>query len=231
MSNFGALTDHFGFADADLILVDSSKVPAEQSRTDAQDHNNDIAATNFHGNTAGTLFDISCTYALKSGTKNLNTLKLGEITAGTIAESFEAVTGGGQWPQITFEGKMGCQPVTAPSGKANTFTLPDLVLTGIKAAQPMGFTVAQGRLTGCTMEASIEIAQQNDGVGEPAAHGVSGGTGTVSAEFVRVDSNAPAWTVTAAWLTQQQAPGIEQPQAAHHTASASAGFTLTRDDA
>jgi hypothetical protein len=230
MSNFGALTDHFGIATSNLILVESSKTPVEQNRVDATDENGDVADTDFHGNTAGTLFEASCTYALKSGTLNLNTLKLGELTAGTIAESLEVATEGAAWPQFTMSGKLGCQTVTAPSGKANTFTLPDLVITGIKAAQLMGFTVGAGRLTGCTLEASIETAEQQNGVGEPVAHGVSGGTGTVTAEFVRI-TDAPAWTLTAAWLTEQKKPGIEEGQAAHHTATAVAGLTLTRDDA
>ena len=230
MSNFGALPDHFGLADTDLILVESSKVPVEQNRADAQDENGDIADSKFHGNSDGELFEIACTYALKSGTKNLNTLKLGELAAGTIAESVEVSTGNTAWPQFAFKGKLGAQTIVAPSGKLNTFTLPDLTITGIKQAQLMGFTVGSGRLTGCTLEASVELAQQDDGLGEPAAHGISGGKGSVKADFVRI-TTAPAWTLTASWLTLQQAPGIDEGQAAHHTASASAGFTLSRDAA
>lgn len=230
MANFGALTDHFGLATTNLILVESSKVPVEQNRVDAQDENGDVADTAYHGNTAGDLYEVSCTYALKSGSINLNTLKLGELTPGTIAESIEVSTGNTAWPQFSVKGKLGAQTVTAPSGKANTFTLPDLTVSGIKQAQLMGFTVGSGRLTGCTLEAKIETAQQDNGLGEPVAHGVSGGTGTVSAEFVRI-TTAPAWTLTAAWLTQQKAPGLEEGQAAHHTSSAAAGFTLARDNA
>lgn len=231
MSNFGALTDHFSMALANLVLVESSKKPVEQSRADAFDENNDVADSKFYGNSSGALFEVACTYALKSGTLNLNTLKLGELETGVIAESLDAETEGGSWPMIKVSGRIGTQAVTAPTGKLNTFTLPDVTLTGIKAAQAIGFTVADGKLTSCKLSAKIEIAEQGDGLGEPIAHGVSGGTGTVEAEFVRI-TDQPAWEDLAAWLTEIVGPdGAEEPQAGHHTASASAGFSLTRDAA
>jgi hypothetical protein len=80
------------------------------------------------------------------------------------------------------------------------------------------------------------MAQQDNGLGEPIAHGISGGTGTVTAELVRVTA-APAWTVSTSspWstvgLTQTQAPSLEQGQAAYHVATATAQFTITRDAA
>lgn len=232
MSNFGALTDHFSLATATLILVESSKKPVEQSRADAKDENDDIADSAFFGNTAGELFEVSCSYALKSGTLDLQTIKLGEIASGTIREALDAETEAGAWPMIKVSGKTGTQAVTAPTGKLNTFSLPaSITLTGIKAAQPIGFTVSAGKLTSCKLSAKIEIAEQGNGLGEPIAHGVSGGTGTVEAEFVRV-TDQPAWASLDAWLTEILGPdGAEEGQAAFHTAAASAGFTVSRDAA
>jgi hypothetical protein len=65
-------------------------------------------------------------------------------------------------------------------------------------------------------------------VGEPVAHGISGGTGTINAELVKYNASAPAWTVTLSGATQMKAPGADEGQAAFHTTTASAGFTLTR---
>jgi hypothetical protein len=230
MSFFGALIDHFGLAtlDTDLKVVASSKEPVEQSRADAQDENGDVAASAFYGNTAGTLYEVSNTYALKGGSIDLATILLGETATGTIRESVEVSTSNSEFPQITVSGKIGAQDVTDPSGKTSTFALPAITINGIKQAQLLGFTVSAGRLTGSSLEASIELAQQDDGVGEPIAHGLSGGTGTVTAEFVRVNSSAPAWTVTLSGATESKKPGVDEGQAAFHTTTAAYGFTLTR---
>jgi len=239
MSNFGALTDHFGLASATLILVNSSSTPVEQSRADANDENGDIAATTYFGNSTQEMADVSCTYALKSGTLNINTIKLGALAASAtvLRESIEVSTSNGDFPQVTVSGRKNIIAITAPTGKLNTFTLPSYTLTGIKQAQLIGFTIGAGcRLTGSSIAANVEIAQQDNGLGEPAAHGVSGGTGTISAELVRVTS-APAWTVltTSPWdaagLAQTAAPGLEEGQAAYHTATATAQFTIVRDNA
>jgi hypothetical protein len=239
MSNFGALTDHFGLASATLILVNSSSTLIEQSRGDAQDENGDIAASTYFGNTTQAMAEVSCTYALKSGTLNINTIKLGALAASAtvLRESIEVATSNSEFPQVTVSGRKNIIAITAPTGKLNTFTLPTYTLTGIKQAQLIGFTIGAGcRLTGSSIGASVEMAQQDNGLGEPIAHGVSGGTGTISAELVRVTA-APAWTLltTSPWdtagLTQTQAPGLEEGQAAYHTATAAAQFTITRDNA
>ncbi len=227
MSDFGALTDHFGYASSDLILVDSSADPNPETRTDATDENGDIAASTWHG--AGGIEDISCTYALKSGTLNLNTLVVGEKTATTqFIESIEVAPTNAQWPQITVSGKKGLVAITAPDGKLNTFALPSITIKGIKAAQEMGFTTgANCKLTGASLSASCTMEQQDDGVGDPAAHGVSGGVMTVSADFVRITA-APSWTVTLADAEETKAPGVEQGQAAYHTGTGTYEYILTR---
>jgi len=234
MSNFGALTNHF----SDLInltsitalkLISSTKTAVAKSRADANDAENDVAAATWFG--ATDIFDITCEYALVSGTLNLNTLKLGEIAAGTAVSSISAATSNTDWPRITLTGRSGLETMVAPATKANTFTLPSITLTGAKRAQAIGFTVgADGRLTSCSFEASAEIAEVADGLGAPAAHGISGAIGTVSAEFVRV-TGAPAWTLTLSGLTSTQEPGASEGQAAYHTASASAEIVIARDAA
>lgn len=234
--NFGALTDHFGLADTDLILVGSSKTYVEQSRADAPDENNDVAASAYFGNTTQEMAEVSCTYALKSGTLNINTIKLGATAAAPtiLRQSIDVATSNSEFPQITVAGRINILEITAPTGKLNTFTLPSITLTGIKQAQLIAFTVGAGcRLTGSGLSASLELAQQDDGVGEPAAHGVSGGTGSITADLVRI-SAAPSWTVvttnnTAFGITETQAPGLEEGQAEWHTATAAAGFMIARD--
>jgi hypothetical protein len=238
MSNFGALTDHFGLASTDLVLVDSSETLIEQSRADAMDENGDIAATTYYGNTSQNMREVSCTYALKSGSLNINSIKLGALASAptVLRESISVTTSNSEWPQITVSGRKNIISITAPTGKLNTFTIPSLTLQGRKVAQPSFFSVGSGcRLTGSSIEANVEVAQQDNGLGEPIAHGVSGGQGTFSGEFVRVTA-APSWTIvttnnTSFGLTQTQAPGVEQGQAEFHTATAAGAFTIIRDNA
>jgi hypothetical protein len=238
MSNFGALTDHFGLASASLVLVDSNESLVEQSRADANDENNDIAATSYYGNTTQDLREVSCIYALRSATLNINTIKLGALAATptVLRESIEVSTSNDGWPQITVTGKKNISAITAPSGKLNTFTIPSVTLSGMKQAQLICFTVGTGcRLTGSSLSASVDMAQQDDGLGEPVAFGVSGGQGTISAEFVRITA-APTFTLnttgnTTLGLTVTANPGVEQGQSAYHTGTGTIGFTITRDNA
>lgn len=234
MSAFGGLTDHFGLATSNLVLVDSESTPVAQNRVDAQDENGDIVASAFHGNTSGDLSEVSCTYSVKSGILNTSDLKCGEIVEGgtrIIITSIEVSTSNDGWPQVTVSGTAGAFDVCSVSGKLNTYTLPSVFIAGCKRAQPIGFTVIEGRLTSSSISASVEIAQQENGVGEPVAHGVSGGTLEVSAELVRIDA-APAWSITTPGigLTETQAPSVSEGQASWHTSTATAAGTLERDD-
>lgn len=242
MADFGALTDHFGIlaisdgatgtlADV-LTLVDSSKTPVAESRADANDENNDIAASTFYG--AGALFEASSTFALTSGDLDTALLLCGEIAVQKFIATVVIPTSNDGWPQITVSGTLGAETMVAPSGAlSNKFSLPSVTLTARKQAQQIGFTTGAGcKLTGATLSASVELAQQEDGLGEPAAHGVSGGTFEVSADFVRITA-APSWAVTAPGigLTETQAPGSAEGQAAYHTGTGTAAGTLTRDAA
>ena len=225
MSDFGALTDHFSMATDGLILIGSTNTPVAKSRADDPDENGDIVNAQWFG--GGDVEDVTCEYLLKSGTLDLSTLLLGEIIDGTGVSSISVATSNSDYPKISVTGKIGLETMVAPTGKSNTWKLPSITITASKYAQPMGFTYSAGRLTGCTLEASCEIFEATDGLGEPAAHGVSGASGTISSEW---GSAEPTITYT---LTDTdgvtQAPAITEPQAAFHTHTAAAGFILPRD--
>jgi hypothetical protein len=128
---------------------------------------------------------------------------------------------------VEVSGKLGTKGVTNDAGK--TYTLPSFILKGMKQAQEMGFTTGTGcRLTASAFSGSVDLAQVEDGLGEPAAHGVSGGVGEGSADFVGITA-APAWTVSLVDATETKAPGEAEPQAAYHTGSGTYEFILTRD--
>jgi hypothetical protein len=240
MSNFGSLTDHFGIlaiesGDGDLDdvfkLVASSKVPQAMSRADANNETGDPEAATWYGNSDGALFDASTTFALVTGSFSLAVLKLGEIALQKVVTGIEIGTSNDGWPQITFTGVLGTKTIVAPGGTPawlNTWTLPAITVTGYKRAQLLDFTIgAACRLTASGLSFSVELAQQEDGLGEPAAHGLSGGIATQTAELVRV-TGACTWTKGATW-EETQAPGADEGQAAYHTASAAAEKLLVRD--
>lgn len=240
-SAFGALTDHFrilaiangaGTLADDLELISSTKTLIAKSRADAQDENGDIAASTWFGAPA-TMFEASSTFAVKSGSFSIHLLKLGFVESGMCILSFDIKTENGGWPQLTVSGRLGCiDPATL-----KTYTLPagsspgtGDTITGIKTAQAIGFTVTAGcKLTSSGVTASIDFAEQTDGLGVPAAQDCSGGTISGSASFVGVTA-APAWTVTGiTGATETQAPGSEEPQAAYNTGSGAWEMRLAVD--
>ena len=245
-TSFGALTDHFALLEtvhdagtlADIMsLVGSSKVARAQNRADAQDENEDLAASAYSGNTAEEIFEVSCTYALTSGTLDISDLVIGELAVQILAESLEVATANGGWPQLTMAGYLGLQTISAPTDFTNQFTLPAISVKGVKQAQVLGFTVTAGKLTGSKLGFNCSMGEQLDGVGEPAAHGVSGGTGELTADFVRV-LDQPEWElaavladsgVAAVFMAEvTQDPAADEGQAAWHTSAGAAGFNLAR---
>jgi len=237
---FGARTDHFGLTSGGALdgiadVTESSKTPLALDRGDAQDGNGDIVASAYYGNGDGDLYEISNTYQLKSGeTLNLNTLKLGELSAGIgagiVADSITVNTAnGGELPTIEVSGITGNDAIEAPDGMENTFTLPFISITGAMRAQAMEFSTVEGKLTGSSFTASIDIADASDGEGEIIAHGVSGGTMEISADFVGITA-APAWSLSlGSDFTITQNPGEEEPQADWETGSGTAAGILSRD--
>ena len=237
MANFGALTDHFGILAivdgegtlADVLeLVDSSSTPDAQSRADAQDENGDIADAHWHGNTAGELKEVTCVFTVKKGTLNTGLLKAGEVAVGKVINSIEIAPTNSDWPKLTISGKLGTEAIVAPTGKLNTWTFPAFSVVAARRAQLFAFTIGDGcRLTGSSVSGSVDLAQTEDGAGEPIAHGVSGGMLTMSAEFVAI-TGACAWSVTGDW-TETQVPGAAEGQAANHTGSGAAELVWERD--
>lgn len=237
MPNFGALTDHFSILSivdgsgtlGDILeLIASPKTPDPMSRADALDENGDTAASTWYGNTAKALFEASSTFTVKSGTLDTALLKLGELATGVVVTGIDGGTDSGGWPTITVKGKLGTEAIVAPSGKLNTWTLPSWSIVGSKRAQTIDFSVGAGcKCTSSGFSASIELAQTEDGLGEPAAHGVSGGVCTLSANIQAVTAE-PAWTLSGNW-TETQAPGADEGQAAYHTGSGAAEQILERD--
>lgn len=230
---FGALTDHFGLvAGSNLVLVNSSKVPIANSITRAEDENGDLVAQVAHGNEAGELFEASCTYAVATDDLDTSDIKLGETATGTVITSVEITTSNGAWPQVTVSGTLGTEEMCVRYGKLNTYKLPVYTISACKKAQNILFTVPAGvRLTGSGISASVELAQQEDGEGEPVAHGISGGVITLTADLVGV-TVAPSWVTTAlvsAGYAVTQEPGKDEGQAAWHTGSGAAEKILSAD--
>lgn len=236
MSTFGALTDYFGIlALSDgvsgtlatiLELTESSRTPATESRANAEDENGDICASSYYG--AGDLSEASSTFKVCKGVA-LDTalLALGELTAGKTVTSIEVATAMKEWPTITVSGTLATD--TMDTSILQTFAMPSFTLASRTQAQELGFTTTVGcKLNSSSVSATVELAQQDDGLGEPVAHGVSGGEYTVSAEFVAV-TDVCAWTVTGSGLTETKAPGAQEGQASYHTGSGEAQGTLVRD--
>lgn len=217
MANFGvtSASDYFSFEAEGFKAIESSKEPRTKSIADAQD-----AAGDFDASTAYNdgVHDITVTYQLCSGTLAVNTaLRLGEVESGLATSSIVISTSNGEWPKVTVTGQMGLKPMVPPEGKGSTYTLPDWTIKGQKVAQPLGFTVTTGNLTGSTATLECTIHEAADGEGEPCAHAVSGGRATVTGEFV-AGSTIPAWTVEAGG-TEIKGLGKTQPQAAYYETS------------
>ena len=240
MSKFGARDDHFGILAIDigggqtlgsvLSIIGSNDARESLSRAEAMDENNDPIAASWHGNLDGELRDVSNVFSLKSGSFNLNVLFLGEVEAGKIISTIEVAPANDGTPKITVTGKLGTKAVVAPPGKTNRWELPSMTIFGAFRAQPLGFTIDQGRLLSSSLNATIEVAQEEDGMGEPIAHGLSGGLLTGTANFNTHDESAE-WTVTLAGAVETQEPGADQGQAAYETTTATWEKILVRKSA
>ena len=231
-TGFGGKTDHFSFATTDLILQESSKVPRAPNEATALDANGDVAVTELYGNDAGTIYDVSCTYLLKSGTLNLSTLFVGELSTGVFAGTINVPTVNGDWPKVVVSGALGYAAFQAPTGKTAKAALPAITLVGGKFAQLMGFTVSAGALNGCSISATCETAEATDGEGEPVAYAASFPNAQVTANGVYT-SAAFAWAVTAPGigLVEKQPESTVEPQAAWQTSTATGYIPMVRGTA
>jgi hypothetical protein len=229
MANFGALTDHFSAITTGWTLKNSIAPTRPKSRADARDDKGDVCAATWFG--ATDIFEVTCDYELQSGTVDLNTLKLGEVEAGTAATSISVNPSNGGWPKLSITGLIGLETMVAPDGFLNTFTLPSITLAGAYLAQPMGFTYDAGSLTDCTFAFSADLQEATSGVGVPTAHGITGAIGTLTANWQRCPDETPAWTLTLSGLTSTQEPSDDgtQPDAAYHTNTSAAEIVIARD--
>ncbi len=217
MANFGALTDHFGLASVLGTLVESSKVPVANSRVDAEDQNGDIAAAEWVGNKDGELYEASCTYQVDSKEVALATaVKLGQKEAGVTITGIDGTTSNSEWPKITINGTLGTKPLE----QDKTYTLPAITIQPKKQAQPIGFSVTTGKLTGSSFSATCDLSTATDGEGEPVAHGVAGAVITANGDAVAISTEAPALAAETEWTPTTES-GKSEPQAAWHTASIS----------
>ena len=216
-TGFGGKTDHFGFATTDLILQESTKVPRKANVATALDANGDVAVTKLYGNDAGTIYDVSCTYLLKSGTLDLSTLYVGELKTGVVATSITVDTSNGDWPKVSVSGVLGTAAFQAPDGKLAKAALPAITLAGGKFAQPMSFTVGGGALNSSSLSVSCDTAEAADGEGEPVAYAASFPNAEVTASGVYTTS-AFAVTTTGT-LVETQAESTDEPQAAWQTST------------
>ena len=216
-TGFGGKMDHFGFATTDLILQESTKVPRKANVATALDANGDVAVTKLYGNDAGTIYDVSCTYLLKSGTLDLSTLSVGELETGVVATSITVDTSNGDWPKVSVSGVLGTAAFQAPDGKLAKAALPAITLAGGKFAQPMSFTVDGGALNSSSLSVSCDTAEAADGEGEPVAYAASFPNAEVTASGVYTTS---AFAVTpTGTLVETQAESTDEPQAAWQTST------------
>lgn len=231
-TGFGGKTDHFSFATTDLILQESSKIPRPPNEANALDANGDVAKTELYGNDAGTIFDVSATYLLKSGTLDLSTLFVGELSTGVFVGNISVDTTNGAWPKISVSGALGYAAFQAPTGKTAKAALPAITLTGGKFAQLMGFTVTGGALNGTSLSVSCDTAEAADGEGEPVAYAASFPNAEVVANGVYTTA-AFAWAVTApgVGLIEKQPESAVEPQAAWHTSTATGYIPMVRGTA
>lgn len=231
-TGFGGKTDHFSMATTDLILQESTKTPRKANEANALDENGDVAVTELYGNDAGTLYDASCTYLLKSGTLDLSTLLLGELETGVVVTGITVDTSNGDWPKVVATGVLGTAAFQAPTGKTASAALPAITITGGKFAQGLGFTVASGALNSSSLSATCDTAEANDGEGEPVAYAASFPNAEVTASGVYT-AVAFTWAVTTpgVGLVETQAESAEEPQAAWQTATATGYIALVRGTA
>ena len=237
-NNFGALTDHWDLTGSGNALngiaevIASSSVPVAKGVERALNFAGDPVAEDGHGQTeAGTLADTSVTYRLTSSTLDISGLLLGEIASNQLVNSIEVNTSNTENPTIKVSGQLATITVVAPTGFANTWTIPDaLTITAAKYAQVLGFTIAATcDLQSSSYAVSLDITNTLDGVNTIVAQGISGGVVTIGCEMTVTTSTA-AWS-PAGTFTETQGPGADEPQAGYWTASASAEKLVARDAA
>ncbi len=216
-----------------LTIQEAADDPDEKTEADAIDYKGDVAARALHGNDGFTLRTVSSVFFVK-GEFKLVDLYLGQLSTATdrIIESIAIEsTNGGELPKVTITGKLGAKEITPPDDFLAEFTLPGITVEPQMIAQNYGlFTAAANTaLQSASLTCSVNIAQQNDGVGEPAAHGVMAGNAVLEANILAVTAS-PAWTIVTDIVTfvESKKPGKASGQAAWWDGSGTASLPLVR---
>lgn len=252
MSNFGALTDHFGFLSENFLnldysdsgvpiankakLISSSDSFIEQNKTSIIDENGNILLTNYYGNTTQNLRNISVTYLLNDIQYFYvwhNTFFLGEkVVNGVncIIENIVLNFSNNTFPTLSISGKANCLSIeNAGYNKFNAFFSDGTFILNNKYAPSIGFTASESlKLSFLTIESSINVNTTIDENGEPIHHGISAGEGTITAEFSKVSSGVSGWTINNPELSNIQSPKQIENQASFHTTNAIAGYDIKR---
>jgi hypothetical protein len=226
MSGFQLDTDHFGLADTIMRLISSKKTPRPKQIAEATDSLGNVAAQSRYGTV--TIMDAECVYSLKSGSKNLNTLKVGKTAATTITTGIDGKTGNDAWPEITVKGVTGCVGLDS---LAPAFTLPSITIVGRKIAQALRFAVgATGKLTGSTFSAKAAAHESLDSLANVASMSASGATFDVTGEATAItDAVTVTWDTAAPAMTETQKPGDDRSNTTYGAASFGGGRFLVKD--
>lgn len=229
MSGYGLDTDIMGLGDTNLTLVKTTKVPRPKSVASAVDSLGNVAGETPYGSVD--IYAVQCDYVLKSGTKNLNTIKLGQTdTTGTVVrESVDVGTSNTALPTISVKGQSGAKV----GADGPTFTLPAITISGVIAAQGLGFSMgaATCKLTSSTLTASGKIVDgQLDSAGNVPKQAFTGATVEVSGSAVEItDAVSVTWDTTTLGLQEIQQPGADKSNVDYGNATFSARKFLVKD--
>ena len=227
MAGFQGQVDYFGYAAANLVVIDSSTTPIPVSIEYARDQEGNIAGMGDYEGGPGTV--VETTYRVLNSTYALATMSLGYLlndATHMAVLSIVVTTSNSDWPTIKLSGITGVSDyATMP-----VFTMPALTINGLKIAQGLDFTVgADCRLTSSSLTATAEIAHVLDDTGDVGAMAVTGATVQVTGEAVEI-AGVVSWTpgATVDW-TETQAPGATGANIGWGTSSFSAEGYLEED--
>ena len=207
MSNFGALTDHFGYADTNWRLQSSGKT-ARSENAQCEDSFGDVAAEKVFD----TGYNYECVYEVIKGQAEDTgagiaanevawpaTLKGGTIVAGVAITGVDVETSQTERPRVTVTGE------DIGNADSTGFATYDFDLPSIKAvkqAQAMGFTPGGStRVTGASLNCTVQMAATQDSQGNRVAADVHGGRVEGSGELVACDTAPTATADTGFALT------------------------------
>ena len=237
MSNFGALTDHFGFADTDWRLQSTSKT-ARSENAQCENSFGDVEAEKVFdtGNNFECVYEvikgqvedtasgveageIAWPATLKGGTI------VGDTGSGIVITGATVETSQTERPRVTVTGE------DIGNADSTGFAVYDFDLPSIKAvkqAQAMGFTPGGNtRVTSATLSCTVEMAATQDSQGERVAGDVHGGRVEGTGDLVACDTEPTATADTGFELSGPIE--VSQENTDYGTASISVFKNILRD--